>query len=267
MFYVYVYIDPRNNQPFYVGKGKGRRYKQHLQNSKSDLYYKETNKLKINKIRKILKLGLEPLIEIHQTECEESSFRLEMDLIKKYGRIDNKTGILTNLTDGGEGQSGWKPDDAYREKMSECAKGEKNGMAGKKHSEEAKDKMRKKAIGRNIPIEIREKWSRERSGEKNAFYGKKHSKESLEKISKNRKGKCLGELNKSAKAFIFISPKNEKYEIFGTFDKFCDENNLSIGKMRRFVNKGKIPECKPYIKNQTVFSKNCIGWEVIIKNI
>ena len=28
--YVYVYIDPRNHHPFYVGKGKGNRLFSHL---------------------------------------------------------------------------------------------------------------------------------------------------------------------------------------------------------------------------------------------
>ena len=30
MYYVYQLVDPRNNQPFYIGKGKGRRAKTHL---------------------------------------------------------------------------------------------------------------------------------------------------------------------------------------------------------------------------------------------
>jgi hypothetical protein len=29
-YYVYQYIDPRNNLPFYIGKGKGKRYQTHL---------------------------------------------------------------------------------------------------------------------------------------------------------------------------------------------------------------------------------------------
>ena len=31
--YVYVYIDPRNNEPFYIGKGKGNRLFSHLNES------------------------------------------------------------------------------------------------------------------------------------------------------------------------------------------------------------------------------------------
>jgi len=34
MFYVYALIDPRNNKPFYVGKGKGERWKHHFRETK-----------------------------------------------------------------------------------------------------------------------------------------------------------------------------------------------------------------------------------------
>lgn len=33
-FYVYEYVDPRNNKTFYVGKGKGNRLYVHLRDSK-----------------------------------------------------------------------------------------------------------------------------------------------------------------------------------------------------------------------------------------
>lgn len=29
-YYVYVYIDPRNGEPFYIGRGKGNRMFSHL---------------------------------------------------------------------------------------------------------------------------------------------------------------------------------------------------------------------------------------------
>jgi hypothetical protein len=55
-FYVYLYVDPRNNEIFYVGKGTGNRAFHHL---------KETSDHeKVRRIRKIRREGHKPRIEI-----------------------------------------------------------------------------------------------------------------------------------------------------------------------------------------------------------
>jgi len=41
----------------------------------------------------------------------------EMEFIKLYGRINNKTGVLANLSDGGEGNIGYVVSDETKEKL------------------------------------------------------------------------------------------------------------------------------------------------------
>jgi hypothetical protein len=104
-FYVYYLIDPRNFQPFYVGKGKGKRMYSHAKNR-----IKHINKILSNKLIKIIdKEGLKIIHKkVYDNLSEEKAFELEMKEISKYGRKNNNTGILCNVTDGGDGPSGLK---------------------------------------------------------------------------------------------------------------------------------------------------------------
>jgi len=103
-FYTYVIRDPRPNHlgvPRYVGKGQNHRARSHfniskLQNSNFKWFMSECQKL-----------GLEPKLEIvARFSSEKLAFKLEIELIAKYGRLDFCTGTLYNRTDGGDGVSG-----------------------------------------------------------------------------------------------------------------------------------------------------------------
>ena len=121
-FYVYHLIDPVNGMPFYVGKGKNNRMYEHeisVLNGKIP----HNNKLLFYKIKKVLVNSKNiQYTKIKENIDEKESFLLEIQEIKKYGRKNNKTGILCNLTDGGEGTSGHQHDKKTRQKMSNKSK-------------------------------------------------------------------------------------------------------------------------------------------------
>jgi uncharacterized protein len=83
--YVYVYIDPRNGEIFYIGKGKGDRLFAHLGDTS------ETDKT--SKISDIRKSGKEPQIDLLRYGLSDSEAELveasAIDLIGKY-QLTNK---------------------------------------------------------------------------------------------------------------------------------------------------------------------------------
>lgn len=85
--YVYVYIDPRNNEEFYYGKGKGSRKDAHLT---SDA---DTDKTK--RISAIRKDGLEPIIRvIARGLTNEEALLVEKTLLHRLGKS------LANISSG-----------------------------------------------------------------------------------------------------------------------------------------------------------------------
>ena len=101
MFYIYAYIDPRTNLPFYIGKGKDDRKFDHLNENSS----KKENKEKYKIIAELKSLGLSPIIKELESNItnELLAYNREDYYILSYGRkgID-PGGILTNKTIGGK---------------------------------------------------------------------------------------------------------------------------------------------------------------------
>ena len=78
-YYVYLYVDPRTDQPFYVGKGVGERVLDHLTGEG------ESRKHRI--IAELRERGLQPRLEIlaHGLENEACAFRVEAAAIDLLG--------------------------------------------------------------------------------------------------------------------------------------------------------------------------------------
>lgn len=122
-YYVYELINPINNVVFYVGKGKNKRAWTHVK------YLKEDDKsMKANTIRKILNHGMEPIVkQVFFTNIQKEADAYEKELISKYGRKVNKSGILTNISVGGG-----SPD------IEECSRRAKKQHANMTEKEKAK---------------------------------------------------------------------------------------------------------------------------------
>lgn len=194
MFYVYKYLR-EDGSPYYIGKGKDDRawYK-----SKHERIHLPKDKSRI--------------VIVQENLSEEQAFQLEIELIKHYGRKDLSTGILRNLTDGGEGSSGavfGRPSDERIQKI-------KDALTGRKLSDETKEKMSlaaqkiksdkwkesasKNRKGRTLSDTQRKFLSESRMGENNPMFGKespnkgkKSSEETKEKIRQARAKQVISE--------------------------------------------------------------------------
>ena len=104
---------------------------------------------------------------------KEEAEQKEIELIAYYNSNDENYGY--NLSIGGEsGSKGYKYTEEQRKRMSENRKGEKNGMYGKHHTEETKQKERLSHMRENLSEDTIYKMSV-------AKKGKKRDRQSVEK--------------------------------------------------------------------------------------
>lgn len=95
-FYMYGLIDPRNNQLFYIGKGKDNRVFEHEKESINSI---DSDKLKLKTILEIKNAGLEvKKIIINSNLTEQEAFVAEASLINAFNYISDTR--LTNIVSG-----------------------------------------------------------------------------------------------------------------------------------------------------------------------
>jgi hypothetical protein len=189
-YYTYAYLR-EDKTPYYIGKGKGDRI-----NSKKRSIKPPKDKSRI--------------IYLKQNLTEAEAFKHEIYMIDVFGRIDLGTGILHNMTNGGDGVSGAIISDETKRKLSEAHKGKTHSeetrrkiseaKKGKTHSEETKRKIgeahknpseetRRKigeaSKGRNKDRIVSEETRRKMS---ESGKGRTHSEDSKKKMSEASKG-------------------------------------------------------------------------------
>jgi hypothetical protein len=168
MAYVYRHIRLDKNEPCYIGIAK-----------EDNELYRRANAIKIgrNPLHQNIVDKTELLVEIILDDLTwEEACEKEKEFIKLYGRIDQGTGVLTNLTDGGE------------------------GSINRIYSEDANKQRSEKLKGRKFSVETLAKMKESRNLRTDSQKGYKRSEESKLKNRLAHLGKILTEEDKNRKS-------------------------------------------------------------------
>jgi len=226
-FYVYVHLRA-DGTPFYVGKGKGNRGHE-LKTSRRNSFWVNVAKKEYGDITKV------PVELIYTNLTEDMAHELEILTIKKYGRRNNNTGILTNLTDGGEGTSGIIRSAEYSQNISKRMSGKNHPYYnkvgpnfGKSCSEFTKQKLREINLGDKNPnfgtvrsLESRVKTRQSNIKTNSGRLTKKHN----DKMSMSRSG---------GKIYTVISPSGQEFT-FVNQALFAKEHDVSQQSLSRLL--------------------------------
>lgn len=130
-----VYCWLADGIPFYIGIG----------NPKRAYTYKGRTSHSTNKRLKAEREGTFETRILHENLTWQEACELEQSYIALYGRRDLGTGILTNMTTGGDYSDYWtgrKRSDETKQKLSKINSGENHPQYGTKQSVESLDKMK-----------------------------------------------------------------------------------------------------------------------------
>ena len=121
-YYTYAYLR-EDGTPYYIGKGKAGRITNNL------------HRISIPKEK-------ERIIFLKKNLTDEEARKHEIYMIAILGRKDLGTGILRNMTDGGEGCAGRVLSEETKKKLSAAHKGRKKSEEHRKALSEAAKKRR-----------------------------------------------------------------------------------------------------------------------------
>lgn len=238
-FYVYVYLNPLseekiynyqekykfNYEPFYVGKGKGGRFKDHIKNQEGS---EEKNLL----IKKIIDHKKDPIIiKIKENLEENEAFDLEKELIRVIGRSNLGEGPLVNIQPGGEGFSGWIITENWREKNKQgLVKRWSKPENRKKQSESIKKAFDNPITKEKLSKSMKNEWSDPE---------KRKRRVEIQQLPHVKQKKSITSIEKLSKTWILVSPNGERFTT-NRFGKFCTDNNLCTNSLHAVANFKKI---------------------------
>lgn len=233
-----IYVRPNLiNGKKYVGQATTKRFKERQKT------WKNLNKPyagpAINAAR--AKYGIDNFGFEILKECNDD----ELDYWEKYyiKELNTKAPYGYNLTDGGEGMTGYTHSEETRKKLSECHK-------GKHLSEETKRKISEGKKGRHISEEWKRKIGEGNKGKKPWCKGKHLSEETKKKMSDAQKGeksnmygKHLSEEHKKKLSEALKGEKNNMYGKHHTDETKKKMSEALKGIKRSEETKKKLSEC------------------------
>lgn len=164
IFYTYMWLR-EDGTPYYIGKGSGRR----------------AFRKKSQPIERII---------VQEYLSEDDAFEAEAFLIRFYGRKDLGTGVLINLTDGGQGMSGHKTPEEVKLKISKALTGRVAGPCSNDHRQKLSEACKGRLAwnkGHKMPLEFSQKISERQKGRKLSYKCRKKIGSGLRRFLKSHK--------------------------------------------------------------------------------
>lgn len=211
---IYKFTNTINNK-CYIGKTSNLQVR--IQGHLKDYKNEKINSYFYSSIRKhgVENFYVEILVQGNFTNNELND--LEIDFIRLYNSNHSKFGY--NLTEGGDGQSGYKH-------SKETIQKQINSRKGYRHSEETKEKLRQVKLGKKLSKEHIESLKVKKSEEtklrmSKSKTGVKRSEEAKEKLRKPKSKKV-----KRRKQSVETQLKKQKTKRFNKNMKLIQENNF-----------------------------------------
>ena len=149
-YYTYAYLR-EDRTPYYIGKGTGYR-----------AYNRSGHRVKPPHNKALILI-------LKRDLTHEEALKHEVYMISVFGRKNNATGILQNLSDGGKGCPGSKRSPEFCQRMSEV-------HSGKTISTAHKRALRKAHTGKTLTSDHKRKVSESLKGKKRPPRTKEHCK-------------------------------------------------------------------------------------------